>query len=35
METVKENNGEYCVAVQGTKQTKTGTFQDICIYPER
>ena len=35
METVKDNNGEYFVAVQGIDRTKTGTFQDICIYPER
>ena len=35
METVKDNNGEYCVAVQGIDQTKPGTFQEICIYPER
>ena len=35
MKTVKDNNGEYCVAGQGIDQTKTGAFQEICIYPER
>ena len=35
METVKYNNGKYYVAVQGIDQTKTGNFQDICIYPKR
>ena len=35
METVKYNNGEYYVAVQGIDQTKTGTFQEICTYTER
>ena len=35
METFKDNNGEYCVAVQGIYQTQTGTFQYICIYLER
>ena len=35
METFKYNNVEYCVSVQGIYRTKTGTFQDICIYPGR
>ena len=35
MESFKENNGEYFVAFQGIEQTKTSTFQDICIYLER
>ena len=35
METVKDNNREYFIAVQGIDQTKTGTFQDICIYHKR
>ena len=35
METVKDNNREYWFAVQGIDQTKTGTFQEIWIYPER
>ena len=34
METVKDNNGEYFVAVQGIDWKKTGAFQEICIYPE-
>ena len=35
METVKYNNRDHCVAVQCIDQTKTGTFQEICIYPKR
>ena len=35
METVKGTNREYCVAVQGIDRIKTGTFQDVCIYPEK
>ena len=35
IESVKDNNGDYCVAVQVTDQTKTGTFQEICIYHGR
>ena len=31
METVKENNIEYCDSVQGIDRTKSGTFQEICI----
>ena len=34
METVKDNNVQYCVTVQGIDQ-KNSTFQEICIYPER
>ena len=35
METIRVNNREYFIAVQGIDQTKTGTFQDICIYHKR
>ena len=34
METVKYNNRDYCVAVQGF-DNKNSTYQDICIYLER
>ena len=34
METVKYNNIDYCVAVQGF-DNKNSTYQDICIYLER
>ena len=35
METVRDNTREYCVTVKGIDRTKTGTFQEICIYPKR
>ena len=35
METVKNNNGEDFVAVQGIYREKTSTFQDVCIYYEK
>ena len=35
MENVKDNNGYYDVAMQGIDTTKTGTYQDIYIPPDR
>ena len=35
IETVHNNNGKYFFAAQGIGQTKTSTFQDICIYIDR
>ena len=35
MENAKDNNGCYGVAMQGIERTKTRTYQEVCIYPER
>ena len=35
METAHDNNGSYSVVVQFIDRSKTSTFRDICIYPER
>ena len=35
MENVKYNNGCYDVAMQGIEITKTRTYQEVCIFPER
>ena len=35
MKNVKDNNGTYNVAMQGIERSKTRTYQEVCIYPER
>ena len=35
MESVKDNNGYYDVAMKGIEITKTRTYQEVCIYPEK
>ena len=35
MENVKDDNGCYDVAMQGIEITKTRTYQEVCIYPDR
>ena len=35
MENVNDNNGYYDVAMQGIERTKTRTYQEVCIYPEK
>ena len=35
MQNVTDNNGSYDVARQGIDRTKTGKYQELCIYPER
>ena len=35
MENVKYNNRCYDVSMQGIEITKTRTYQEVCIYPER
>ena len=35
MEKITDNNNTYTVAKQGTERTKTGKYQELCIYPER
>ena len=35
MENVNDNNGSYDVAMQGIEKTKTRTYQELCIYPEK
>ena len=35
MDTVHDNNGSYSVAVQGIDRSKTSTYQELCMYPDR
>ena len=35
MENITDNNNTYTVAKQGIERTKTGKYQELCIYPER
>ena len=35
IENVKDNNRCYDVAMQGIERTKTRTYQEVCIYPEK
>ena len=35
MEKVNDNNGSYDVDMQGIDRTKTRTYQEVCIYPEK
>ena len=35
MENFTDNNGSYDVDMQGIKRTKTRTYQEVCIYPEK
>ena len=35
MQNVTDNNGSYDVARQGIDRTKTGKYQELCIYPEK
>ena len=35
MQKITDNNGYYDVARQGIDRTKTGKYQELCIYPEK
>ena len=35
MQDVTDNNGYYDVAMQGIDRTKTGKYQEVCLYPEK
>ena len=35
MQNVTDNNRSYDVARQGIDRTKTGKYQELCIYPEK